>query len=353
MKKQKKLKANLKTFISFIIIFSIIVPFAGCNNILSGSATSKDILPVSSASTSSSQTSTSTSAALPSSTTINSENSESSISASTESAQTSTSEGDYVNSDSGEIKNTGNINDLSTQRYYFQLGVTSFEEEKYVEAQYYMEKIKSVYFIMADYISFYIAKSMLLQKKYDLAAAGYENFISSYSQSIFLEKAQLELADSYYLKEDFAKAREQYKLFYGKFTTSELIPYALFQEGVCSEKSGSTQNAYDSYKNIYLKYPESEYAALSIDNLTRLAEESSLPVFEPTVSELYSRAEKLFSIYYYETALKDLNIIIESGDVSNKYPEIYIQALFKTGMCHFNMNNYENEIGRASCRERG
>ncbi|MHB1276502.1 MAG: tetratricopeptide repeat protein, partial [Candidatus Humimicrobiaceae bacterium] len=213
---------------------------------------------------------------------------------------------------------------------------------KYVEAQYYLEKIKSAYFIMADYINFYIAKSMLMQKKYDLAAEGYKNLIDNYPQSIFQEKAQIELADSYYLKEDFVKATERYKLFYNKFSSSELIPYALFQEGVCSERSGNIQAAYDNYKKIYLKYPVSEYAQLSIDNLTRLAQENSLPVFEPTIDELYSRAEKLFSIYYYETALKDLNKIIETDDISNKYPETYSKALFKTGMSYFNMNSYEN-----------
>ncbi|MHB1376510.1 MAG: tetratricopeptide repeat protein [Candidatus Humimicrobiaceae bacterium] len=342
MKKQKKLKLNLKAFIPFIIFFSIIIPFSGCSNKLSQVSSAKDISSSSSVLTSSSQAGTTTSAALPSSTTINSSSSESTISTSTEPEQTSTSEKNSNNPDSGEIKDTGDINDLSTQRYYFQLGITSFEENKYVEAQYYLEKIKSVYFIVADYISFYDAKSMLMQKKYDLAAAGYKNLIDNYPQSIFQEKAHIELADSFYLKEDFTKAIEQYKLFLGKFTSSELIPYALFQVGICSEKSGNAQNAYDIYKKIYLEYPESEYAQLSIDNLTRLAQESSLPVFEPNINELYLRAEKLFSIYYFEAALKDLNKIIETDDISNKYPEIYSKALFKAGMSYFNMNSYEN-----------
>ena len=228
MKKQKKLKSNLKSFISFIIIFSIIISFSGCSNKLLQVSSVKDILSSSSVPTSSSQAGTTASAALPSST------SESPISTSTESAETSTSEGSFDNPDSGETKDTKDINDLSTQRYYFQLGIKSFEETKYVEAQYYLEKIKSTYFIMADYISFYTAKSMLLQKKYDLAAESYISFINNYPKSIFLEKANIELADLYYLKEDFTKALEQYKLFFGRFTSSELIPYALFQEAVCS-----------------------------------------------------------------------------------------------------------------------
>ena len=334
------MKSNLKAFISFLIIFSIIISFTGCSGKLSGDSASEDITPMSPASTSSSQTSTSETEPPTTSTSISSDSSISSSSTSTEPEQAS----DEINtdSDSGEIKDTGDINDLSTQRYYFQLGINSFEEKKYVEAQYYLEKIKSKYFIMADYINFYISKSMLMQKKYDLAAQSYKDLIENYPQSIFMEKAQIELADSYYLKEDFMKALEHYKLFYSKFSSSELISYSLFQEGVCSEKTGHNQDAYDRYKKIYLEYPVSEYAVMSLDNLTRLSEESSFPVFEPTVGELYLRAEKLFGIYYYETALMDLNKIIETEDASNKYPEIYTKALFKTGMSYFNMNSYEN-----------
>jgi soluble lytic murein transglycosylase len=342
MKNQKKLRSNLKAFMAFIVIFSIIIPFMGCSKILSGSTSVKNLPASSIAASSSSQADTSVSAIESTSTTVSSSSSESSTSTSTESTETSTSEVSFDNSDPGEIKDTKDINDLSTQRYYFQLGITSFEENKYVEAQYYLEKIKSTYFIMSDYISFYTAKSMLMQKKYDLAAAGYKNLIDNYPQSIFQEKAQIELADSYYLKEDFTKALENYKLFYSKFTNSELIPYALFQEGICNEKSEKAQDAYDIYKKIYLEYPISEYAQLSIDNLTRLSGEKGLAVFEPTINELYSRADKLFTVYYYETALKDLNKIIETNGISDKYPEVYSKALFKIGMCYFNMNNYEN-----------
>jgi len=334
------MKSNIKTLGSFLIIILIIVSLAGCSNNLFEGSSSKSNPPASSTSTKSSQTSSSAYAAASSGTSINSDRSESSYTTTEGPSTTSTSEDNSSGSD--EIKDTGDTNDLSTQRYYFQLGITSFEENKYVEAQYYLEKIKSKYFIMADYINFYISKSMLMQKKYDLAAEGYKNLIENYPQSIFTQKAQIELADSYYLKEDFVKAREQYKLFSTKFSSSELISYALFQEGVCNEKSGNNQDAYNIYKKIYLEYPISEYAASSFDNLARLSEENGFPVFEPSISELYLRAEKLFSIYYYDTALKDLNKIIESNDVSSKYPEIYSKALFKTGMSYFNMNGYEN-----------
>ncbi|MHB1347750.1 MAG: transglycosylase SLT domain-containing protein [Candidatus Humimicrobiaceae bacterium] len=334
------MKSKFKIFISFLVIVSVVVSFTGCLGMLSGSSSPQDISSASSSDSSSVQTSTSEAITSTSLSLISDNNETTSTSRETE--QTSTTAAADNDSNSEEIKDTGDMNDLPTQRYYFQLGINNFEEGKYVEAQYYLDKVRSKYFIMADYISFYISKSMLMQKKYDLAAEGYKSLIESYPQSIFREKAQIELADSYYLAEDFVKAIEHYKLFYSKFSSSELVSYALFQEGVASEKTGNNQDAYGRYKKIYLEYPTSEYAAMSLDNLTRLSQESGLPVFEPAIVELYSRAEKLFSVYYYEAALKDLNKIIETEDVSNKYPEIYAKSLFKTGMSYFNMNSYEN-----------
>ncbi|MCE5328816.1 hypothetical protein LLG07_00545, partial [bacterium] len=83
--------------------------------------------------------------------------SESTVSTS-ETSQTTTTSESLDDKSGSEIKDTDNVNDLETQRYYFQLGIKSFEEAKYVEAQYYLEKIKSGYIILADYIKFYTAK---------------------------------------------------------------------------------------------------------------------------------------------------------------------------------------------------
>jgi len=342
MKKQNKIQINLKEIISLIVILFMIIASTGCGSLISGISASKDTSSASSTPVNSDEETTTTTEVPPDTTAVIAETSESSTTADTEPETTSTAVEVNDNPNSEEIKDTGNINDISTQRYYFQLGITSFEEKKYVEAQYYLEKIKSVYLIMADYISFYTAKSMLMQKKYDLAAESYKNLINNYPQSIFGERALIELADSYFLQEDFVNAEAQYKLFCGKFTSSELTSYALFQEGVCSEKSGSGETAYAIYKKIYIEYPASEYAQLSLDNLARLSQEKSLPVFEPTIDELYLRAQNLFSIYYYDSALKDLNKITESEGVAAKYPDSYSKALFKTGMAYFNINNYGN-----------
>lgn len=358
MQHKKNLKLILKIFkaIIFTILLITVAVSIGCSNLTNYKSifnkSSNSSNTSSSDTTALNQTQTtydsSTYATDPNQNSESSESSSSIISGTTQNETTQTtsstesSDATQNNDSNDEIKDTGNLNDLATQRYYFELGVKSFEEKKYVEAQYYLEKIKNNYLILADYIRFYMAKSMLMQKKYELAAETYKSLINEYPQSIFQEKSGIELADTYYLNEDFNQAEEYYKLFNSKFPSSDFIPYSLFQLGVCEEKNNKLNDAYANYKKIYLEYPASDYAKLSMDNLTRLASQNGLPVFEPTVEELYSRAEKLFGIYYYEMALADFNKILNKSDISSKYPEIYSKTLFKIGMCYFNTNDYGN-----------
>jgi len=75
---------------------------------------------------------------------------------------------------SNKPADSGDINDIETQRHYFILGVEAFEAKEYVKAQYYLDKIKSRYLVLEDHIRYYLAKSMLLQEKYDLSALNYQ-----------------------------------------------------------------------------------------------------------------------------------------------------------------------------------
>lgn len=243
---------------------------------------------------------------------------------------------------SNKPADSGNINDIETQRHYFILGVEAFEKKEYVKAQYYLDKIKSRYLVLEDHIRYYLAKSMLLQEKYDLSALNYQFVIDNYKDSIFREKSYIELADSYYMNEDFAAAEKNYDAYIKAYPQSSLTPYGLFQQGVCMEKNKKLNEAYSVFKKIYLDYPETEYAVYSFDNLNRLANIEGLPQFRPAAGELYSRGEKLFKIYYYDLALESFSKILQDSSLKNSDPDIYSKTLFRTGMSFYNMNDYKN-----------
>jgi len=59
--------------------------------------------------------------------------------------------------------------DLEEMRYNFAEAIKYFDEEAYIIAEYYLHKVEESYLILQDHIYYYLAKSLLMQKKYDLA----------------------------------------------------------------------------------------------------------------------------------------------------------------------------------------
>ena len=160
---------------------------------------------------------------------------------------------------------------------------------------------------------------MLLQEKYDLALQNYQYLINNFKDSIFREKAFIEIADTSYLKGDFIKAEESYNNFINNFPQSGFLSYGLFQLGVCKEKNNKLDEAYDIYKNIYINYPESNYSSLSLDNLNRLEKAKGLDKFEPLPQELYTRGKNslkfTITIKHYQTLIQFLELKVSNLNI--------------------------------------
>lgn len=257
---------------------------------------------------------------------------------STETSSTNTSE--TTTADTANPEN--NSSDLSSERKLFTEGVAKFEDGSYIEAEYYFNKIKYSYKVLGDHVLYYLAKSLLMQKKFDLAKEYYQDLKSNYPDSIFNEKAALEYADLFYMQQDYAAAETQYKNFLVKFAGSELVPYGLFQLGVCQENNSEYSEAAENYKTIWLNYPESEYSENAYTNIANLVEKKLADSFTPTNDQIYHRGELLFNLYLYDSALKEFNKILENGKTSSVGVALNSKTLFKMGMCYFNFRDYSN-----------
>jgi soluble lytic murein transglycosylase len=263
-------------------------------------------------------------------------------------ADTSASESsiDTTSSDttqSGATETTvqeNSVTDISVARKYFTEGIKNFEEGSYVTAEYYLGKIKDSYKILSDHTLYYLAKSLLMQKKYDLAEKYYSDLKNNYPDSIFNEKATLEFADLFFLQQNYITAEEQYSNFINKFASSDLAPYCLFQLAICQENNSKYTDALENYKKIWLNYPANEYSDTAYTNISSLAEKKLVEPFIPTNDQIYKRGEILFNLYLYESAIKEFNQILENGKKSALGAELHGKTLFKLGMCNFNLRDY-------------
>jgi len=245
-----------------------------------------------------------------------------------------------ANEQTFQKENINEIMDLELQRKYFTLGIKNFEEKKYIIAEFYLNKIKFTYKILADHVLYYLAKSLLVQEKYELAEENYLKLKINYPESIFAEKANLEYADLFFIREDYFNSEIHYKNFILNFPQSELLPYSLYQLAVCEEKNSKFMSAFENYKRIWLEYPENEFSGYAYDNIVKLADKKIIDAFIPTNDNLYSRGEKFFNLYRYESAIAEFTKILDSSSTSKLSSELHAKTLFKTGMCYLNLRDY-------------
>lgn len=232
--------------------------------------------------------------------------------------------------------------DITELRLFFAQAMDYFDKGSYLIAEYYLNKIKDDYKLLQDHIYYYMAKILLSQEKYYQAQEYYLKIIKNYPQSIWAETANLEYADVFYIKEDYITAESEYTNFLSSFPDSSYVPYALYQLAYCQERNGGKDPAAENYKKIWLKYPIHEYSEIALEDLNRLAEEGSIEPFIPTALEIYSRGEIFLSIYHYSSALDEFNRILQGDYLNSLSQDLYSKALYKKGMCYFNMGEYGN-----------
>lgn len=225
-------------------------------------------------------------------------------------------------------------------RVYYKEAIKYYDKESYLIAEYYFNKIKYSYLLLQDHIFYYLAKCLMFQEKYEQSEEYYLKLIENYPDSVWTEKANLEYADLFYLKNDYAAAEIEYQYFLSTFPDSEYIPYCLFQLAASQENNDKLEQSFENYKKIWLDYPLNEYSETAWESLNRLAEYGTIEPFTPTDRQIYERAEIFFSSYYYENALEELDKILEGDNVDDLPWNLHSKVLFKKGMCYYNLGSY-------------
>lgn len=231
---------------------------------------------------------------------------------------------------------------MDDMRYHFSEAMRHFDDEAYMIAEYYLNRIKDDYLILQDHIFYYLAKSLLMQEKFDGSEEYYEKILQNFPDSIWLEKSSLELADLHYIREDYAVAEEKYINFINVYPDSDYLPYALYQFAICLEKNERMADAFTNLKRIWLEYPSSEYAYPAYQQIQVLEDEGFIAAFSPSVEELFARGESLFYDYQYRDAIDQFDGIISGYPRNSLSAELYSNTCFRLGMSYYNLFEYED-----------
>jgi len=136
------------------------------------------------------------------------------------------------------------------------------------------------------------------RKKYEKAIEAFQKLKDRFPYNQYAIVAELKLADSYFLNKDYALAATAYKEFEKLHPANEVIPYIIFQLGLCYFKEMPTidrdqsfaSQAAQEFERLIKTYPKSEYAQQAQDNL--VAAKKNLVLHEFYIGEFYFKDKK-------------------------------------------------------------
>ncbi|OGS20336.1 MAG: tol-pal system protein YbgF [Elusimicrobia bacterium RIFOXYA2_FULL_39_19] len=106
--------------------------------------------------------------------------------------------------------------------------------------------------------------------KYDLAIVGFRSFLERYPDSELASNAQYYLSDSYYNKNDYAKAKQEYETLNGNFSNSDFVPSSKYKIGLCLTELKKPNEAKVIFEQVIKDYPQSTEAEQSKEKLKSL-----------------------------------------------------------------------------------
>jgi len=131
------------------------------------------------------------------------------------------------------------------------------------------------------------------RKKFEAAIEAFQKVKDRFPYNQYAILAELKLADSYFLNKDYELAAAAYKEFEKLHPANEIIPYVVFQQGMCYFKQLPTTDrdqskaelAVQEFDRLLKTYPQSEYAAEAQTN--RTASRRNIVLHEFYVGEFY------------------------------------------------------------------
>src|SRR5215475_10458337 len=115
------------------------------------------------------------------------------------------------------------------------------------------------------------ANTAFTREDFVSAADHYRDLLDQYPLNPYAEEAQLKIAYSYYLEKKYTEAIAAFNDFERAYPTSAHLPFVEYYRGMCyleqmrsvDRDQSVTEKAYDRFRVVVDRYPESSFAALA------------------------------------------------------------------------------------------
>jgi soluble lytic murein transglycosylase len=171
--------------------------------------------------------------------------------------------------------------------------------------------------LIADYVLYYRGVGEKGLGKASDAAGLFNRILTEYPESGLRKRALTGLAETYSNTGDYQKAETIYRSLY--VIEEDPKEKAAFLNRIAEslEKQGRYLEAIKAYKELWVEFPESPYADAAINRALRIGNAQGIPLVT-TESDYLQRAERLFKLYRWESAIKDFERVSKTDDVKLK-----------------------------------
>ncbi|MDP2808241.1 MAG: tol-pal system protein YbgF [bacterium] len=102
---------------------------------------------------------------------------------------------------------------------------------------------------------------------YDLALAGFNEFIKRFPKHDLADNAQYWIGEGYYAQKKYEPALTEFEKVVGNYPGKDKEPAALYKMGLCLQEMGDKAKSRQYWQLLVKKYPKSPEAALAKDKL--------------------------------------------------------------------------------------
>lgn len=105
---------------------------------------------------------------------------------------------------------------------------------------------------------------------YDLAIAGFREFLKLYPSSSLADNSQYWIGEGYYAQKKYTEALAEFEKVVSQYPTQDKAAAAYYKSGLCQRELGNKAEARERWQALVNKYPKSPEAKLAQDRIKEL-----------------------------------------------------------------------------------
>jgi soluble lytic murein transglycosylase len=196
------------------------------------------------------------------------------------------------------------------------------------------------YPVMEDYVCYYLARSLMGERKFDEAINHWETLLKNHPRSRLAAEARVGLGDCFFESGKFKQANTHYRRVSKQKNNKDPEENArrLFYSALCFEWDGEFKDAEKTYYIIWSSYPKTQTAA-EVDIRLKILQKKK-KIAAPSDRAYFGRIKSLMKLQEFSDAVTDIKTFLKNFPQSPLYSEVYAYL----GTCYRSLRDYPEAI---------